>query len=228
MALAIAHRGDWSAAPENTLTAFEVAERAGADMIELDVRVTADGGVAVVHDPTLERVWADPRAVAAVTLDELRALRADGHGIPTLAETLEAVSAPLMVDYTLADVVEPALEAIEAAGALERVLFSGGNVEGHRRIRQLAPSARIALTWTEEDEPPPFDLLDELEAEFFNPYWRLATPAVVDAVHERGFKVSAWTVDDPGAMRRVGDGGVDAVTTNRLATLLELLAEARC
>lgn len=227
MALALAHRGDWSASPENTLAAFEAAERAGADMIELDVRRTADGGVAVVHDPTLDRIWGSARAVAAATLDEVRALRAESHGIPTLAEALEAVSIPVMVDYTLADVVEPALEAIEEAGAGDRVLFSGANVEGHRRIRALAPGARIALTWTER-EPPPFALLDELEAEFFNPYRELCTPAVVEAAHERGFKVSTWTVDDPAEMRRVLDAGADAVITNRLVTLLELLEEVRC
>lgn len=227
MTLALAHRGDWSAAPENTLAAFAAAERAGADMIELDVRLTADGGVAVLHDPTLDRVWDDPRAVAAVALDELRALCADGHAIPTLAEALAAISIPVMVDYTLADVVEPALEAIDAAGALERVLFAGGNVDGHRRIRELAPSARIALTWTDEGAPP-FSLLEELDAEFYNPHWQLLTPAVVDELHQRGLSVSAWTVDDPAAMRRVLDAGADAVTTNRIATLVELLAESRC
>jgi glycerophosphoryl diester phosphodiesterase len=227
VALAFAHRGDWSASPENTLAAFEAAERAGADMIELDVRRTVDGGVAVVHDPTLERIWGAPRAVAEASIEEIRALRAGGHCIPTLAETLEAVSAPLMVDYTLADVVEPALEAIEAAGALERVLFSGSNVEGHRRIRALAPAARIALTWTEQAAPP-VTLLDELEVEFFNPYWELCTAAVVESMHERGLKVSTWTVDEPAAMRRVLDAGADAVITNRLGALLGLLAEARC
>jgi len=227
MTLALAHRGDWSASPENTLAAFEAAERAGADMVELDIRLTVDGELAVVHDPTLDRIWADPRAVAAVTLDELRRLRADGHGIPTLAEALDAVSIPVMVDYTLADVVEPALAAIEEAGALERVLFSGGNFEGHRRIRELAPRARIAMTWTDE-EPPPEALLDELDPEFFNPYWQLCTPGVVETMHARGLKVSTWTVDDPAAMRRVVDAGADAVITNRIRTLVGLLEEAPC
>jgi glycerophosphoryl diester phosphodiesterase len=225
--LALAHRGDWSGCPENTLGAFRAAERAGADMIELDVRRTVDGAVAVLHDPTLERVWGSRGAVAAATLEELRGLRSGEHRIATLEEALAAISLPVMVDYTLADVVEPALAAVDAADARERALFSGGNVEGHRRLRSLAPDARIALTWTDA-KPPPDELLDELMVEFFNPPHELVDADVVDAMHERGLKVSTWTVDDPAEMRRVVDLGVDAVITNRIADLVALLAEARC
>lgn len=222
MPLALAHRGDWSEAPENTVAAFRAAERAGADMIELDVRRTVDGGIAVVHDPTLERVWGSPLAVADATLAELTEL-----GIATLAEALACVDSPVMVDFTVADVVEPALEVIREAGALERVLFSGGNVEGHRRIRELAPRARIALTWADR-ELPPDSLLESLGIEYFNPPWELVDAQLVEGMHDRGFKVSTWTVDDPAEMRRVVDCGVDAVVTNRVAELVALLAEAPC
>jgi glycerophosphoryl diester phosphodiesterase len=225
--LALAHRGDWSEAPENTLAAFAAAERAGADLVELDIRLTADGGLAVVHDPTLERVWGLPRAVAELSLAAAQELRVGGHGIPTLAEALDAVSVGVMVDYTLADVVEPALDAIRDAAAFERCLFSGSNVAGHRRIRELEPDARIALTWTQPD-PPSDALLDELAVEFFNPPHELVDPAVVDRMHERGTKVSTWTVDDEAEMRRVIDAGVDAVISNRIGALVSLLAEAKC
>jgi len=222
VALALAHRGDWSEAPENTVAAFRAAERAGADMIELDIRRTADGAVVVVHDPTLERVWGSPLAVADATLAELAQI-----GVATLAEALACVDLPVMVDFTMADVVEPALAVISEADALERVLFSGGNVAGHRRIRALAPAARIALTWTDR-EPPPAALLEELVVEYFNPPWERVDAVIVDAMHDRGYKVSTWTVDDPREMRRVVDCGVDAVVTNRVPELVALLAEARC
>ena len=222
MALALAHRGDWSEAPENTVAAFRAAERDGADMIELDIRRAADGAVVVVHDPTLERVWGSPLAVADATLAELAQI-----GVATLAEALACVDLPVMVDFTMADVVEPALAVISEADALERVLFSGGNVAGHRRIRALAPAARIALTWTDR-EPPPAALLEELVVEYFNPPWERVDAVIVDAMHDRGYKVSTWTVDDPREMRRVVDCGVDAVVTNRVPELVALLAEARC
>jgi len=222
VALALAHRGDWSEAPENTVAAFRAAERAGADMIELDIRRAADGAVVVVHDPTLERVWGSPLAVADATLAELAQI-----GVATLAEALACVDLPVMVDFTMADVVEPALAVISEADALERVLFSGGNVAGHRRIRALAPAARIALTWTDR-EPPPAALLEELVVEYFNPPWERVDAVIVDAMHDRGYKVSTWTVDDLREMRRVVDCGVDAVVTNRVPELVALLAEARC
>ena len=222
MALALAHRGDWSEAPENTVAAFRAAERDGADMIELDIRRAADGAVVVVHDPTLERVWGSPLAVADATLAELAQI-----GVATLAEALACVDLPVMVDFTMADVVEPALAVISEADALERVLFSGGNLAGHRRIRALAPAARIALTWTDR-EPPPAALLEELVVEYFNPPWERVDAVIVDAMHDRGYKVSTWTVDDPREMRRVVDCGVDAVVTNRVPELVALLAEARC
>jgi glycerophosphoryl diester phosphodiesterase len=222
VALALAHRGDWSAAPENTVAAFRAAERAGADMVELDIRRSADGAVVVVHDATLDRVWGSPLAVADATLAELSRI-----GIATLAEALACDDLPVMVDFTPADVVEPALAVISEADALDRVLFSGGNVAGHRRIRALAPAARIALTWTERDRPP-FALLEELGAEFFNPPWEHVDAALVDTMHDRGYKVSTWTVDDPREMRRIVDCGVDAVVTNRVPELVALLAEARC
>ena len=107
------------------------------------------------------------------------------------------------------------------------MLFSGGNVEGHRRIRELAPAARIALTWTDRD-PPPAALLEELCVEYFNPPWERVDEEIVAAMHGRGYKVSTWTVDDPLEMRRVVDCGVDAVVTNRIRELVALLAEARC
>jgi len=222
VALALAHRGDGSEAPENTVAAFRAAERDGAYMIELDIRRAADGAVVVVHDPTLERVWGSPLAVADATLAELAQI-----GVATLAEALACVDLPVMVDFTMADVVEPALAVISEADALERVLFSGGNVAGHRRIRALAPAARIALTWTDR-EPPPAALLEELVVEYFNPPWERVDAVIVDAMHDRGYKVSTWTVDDPREMRRVVDCGVDAVVTNRVPELVALLAEARC
>jgi glycerophosphoryl diester phosphodiesterase len=219
MPLALAHRGDWSEAPENSVAAFQAAERAGADMIELDVRRSADDGVVVMHDPTLERVWGSRLAVADATLDELCA-----QGAVALEDALACIDVPVMVDFTLADVVEPALAVIRD---LDRVLFSGGNVEGHRRIRELAPAARIALSWTDR-VPPPAALLEELGVEYFNPPWEHVDEKMVEAMHDRGCKVSTWTVDDPLEMRRVVDCGVDAVVTNRIRELVALLAEARC
>ena len=219
--LAIAHRGDPHAHTENTLDAFAAAVAAGADMIELDVRRTSDGVAAVVHDPTLERIWNVKRRVGELMMDEVR-----GLGIPDLATALDAIPADVqvMVDYEERPVAEPALEAVLAAGALERCVFSGDCYDGHRAVRAGAPRARIACTWTSET-PCPDALLDELGAEFWNPSGNILArrPDEIERMHARGTRVSVWTIDRREDMQFFLDLGVDAVITNRVGDLVGLL-----
>ncbi len=90
--------------------------------------------------------------------------------------------------------------------------------------RQMAPSARIALSW-EKRELPGAELLASTKPEWFNPHWRLATSRVVANMHAAGMGVSVWTVDRRWAMRRVLRAGVDAVITNQTARLVSLLGK---
>jgi glycerophosphoryl diester phosphodiesterase len=223
--LAIAHRGDPFAHRENTLDAFAAAVEAGADMIELDVRCTADGRAVVVHDPTLERLWNVRRRVGELTHTEIR-----GLGIPDLADALAAIPThvQVMVDYEEPQVAEPALDAVLEADALERCVFSGDCFDGHRRIRARAAGARIAATWT-SDEPISDALLDELGVEFYNPSGnRLGRdPSQIERMRARGTSVSVWTIDQRADMEFFLDLGVDAIITNRVATLVQLLG-VRC
>jgi glycerophosphoryl diester phosphodiesterase len=223
--LAVAHRGDPLSHRENTLAAFEAAVAAGADMIELDLRRTADGRTVVLHDVTLDRLWDLPRRVAELTHNEVCAL-----GIPDLAQALAAIpqGVQVMLDYEDEDVVEPALGDVVEADALGRVVFSGDCFAGHRRIRRLAPDARIAATW-DTDAPCPDELLDELAAEFYNPSGNVLgrDPDAVERMHARGTQVSVWTIDERADMELFVALGVDAIITNRVATLVELLG-ARC
>jgi glycerophosphoryl diester phosphodiesterase len=223
--VAIAHRGDPIGERENTLPAFAAAVRAGADMVEIDLRRSRDGEIVVLHDPTLARLWGVDRAVADLDADELAAI---GHGdvrIPLLRDVLAAVGVPLMVDFTSRAVVEGALEAVRAHGAMERCLFVTGNVEALRMLRALAPEARIGVTWVEPGLPPAA-VLAELAAEYWNPTFRLITPEHVDAVHALGRKVSTWTVDEPADMARVAAAGVDAIVSNRITDLRRFVDRA--
>ena len=219
--LAVAHRGDPIAHRENTPAAFAAAVQAGAGMIELDVRCTADGEAVVVHDPTLERIWGVATRVAEVRAADVRAL-----GIPDLAQALAAIpeSVQVMVDYEERGVAEPALDAVLAAGALDRCLFSGDCYDGHHAIRGRAPDARIACTWA-SDDPVSDALLDELGAEYWNPRGNVLAcdPTQIERMHARGTLVSVWTIDRREDMQFFLDLGVDAIITNRVAELVELL-----
>jgi glycerophosphoryl diester phosphodiesterase len=218
MPIAIAHRGDPIAERENTLPAFASAVSQGADMVEIDLRRTRDGEIVVLHDPTLARLWGLDRKVADLDLAALRDLGQGEEAIPTLREVLAEVHVPLMVDFTGGEVLEGALVAARHAGAMDRSLFVTGNVKALRRLRELAPEARIGLTWVAPDPPAPA-LLEELEAEYWNPTFRLITPERVAEVHRLGRKVSTWTVDKPRHMRRVIAAGVDAIVSNRIGEL---------
>jgi glycerophosphoryl diester phosphodiesterase len=216
--IAIAHRGDPIAARENTLPAFAAAVQQGADMVEIDLRRTRDGEIVVLHDPTLARLWGLEQKVTDLDLPALADLGRGSERIPSYCEVLAQVEVPLMVDFTGGDVVEGALRVTRQAGAMERALFVTGNVSALRRLRDLAPEARIGLTWI-EPEPPPPALLHELGAEYWNPMFRLITPERVADVHRLGLKVSTWTVDKPRHMTRVIEAGVDAIVSNRIGEL---------
>lgn len=219
---AIAHRGDPAGYRENTLPAFAAAAGLGADMVELDLRRTQDGHIVTLHDQTLERLWGLDTSVGELELADVQALGEREVRIPTFAQVLAAVPLPLMVDFTRREVVHEALGDVVRAGALNRSLFVSGNVEGLRMLRGISPEARIGLTWTEGTDPP-LNLLDELGAECWNPYYAFVTDAGVAAVHTAGRKVTTWTVDDEQDMAQVVSAGVDAVVSNRVAKLVAFL-----
>lgn len=218
-AAAIAHRGEPVGHRENTLPAFAAAVALGADWVEIDLRRTRDGAIVVLHDQTLERLWGLGASVGDVDLAEVVALGEGDVVIPTLADVLQAVPLPLMVDFTRREVVAGALEAVQSARALQRCLFVTGNVAALQQLRAASAEARIGLTWLEGPEPP-LPLLHELRAEYWNPMFGLLTAEGVDAVHQAGLRVSTWTVDSPEEMTRVLEAGVDAVVSNRIAALV--------
>ena len=191
-------------------------------MVEIDLRRTRDGQIVVLHDQTLERLWGVAASVGDLDLAEVTALGDGDLRIPTLRAVLDSVPLPLMVDFTRREVVPGGLEAVRAAGALDRALFVTGNVEALRQLRALSAAARIGLTWVESAEPP-LALLRELGAEYWNPMFGFVTPGGVATVHEAGLRVSTWTVDEPADMTRVLDAGVDAVVSNHIAALVARL-----
>jgi glycerophosphoryl diester phosphodiesterase len=217
--VAIAHRGEPVGHRENTLPAFAAAVALGADMVEIDLRRTRDGAIVVLHDQTLGRLWGLEASVGEVDLADVAALGDGAVRIPTLEKVLQAVPLPLMVDFTRREVVAGGLQAVRAAGALERCLFVTGNVEALQQLRAASAEARIGLTWLDGPEPP-LALLRELGAEYWNPWFGLITADGVDAVHQAGLQVSTWTVDATEEMAGVLDDGVDAVVSNHIGALV--------
>lgn len=224
MTLAIAHRGDPRGFPENTLAALRSAETLGADIIEIDVRLTADGHLILLHDHTLARIWGLEKPATEVSLSEIRDLRVAGERIPTLEEALAAVRVPVMVDFTEEEEGYAIGQALRTY-VPERVLVSSGNIAGLRHIRAASPHVPIALTWKQSAFPPD-ELLQRLQPRYLNPYFELAHARWITDAHARGVLVSVWTVDHVPQMRALAQSGADAITTNEIGALRRVLDEA--
>jgi glycerophosphoryl diester phosphodiesterase len=221
MTIAVAHRGDPLAARENTLAALESAVARGADMVELDCRVSADGQVVLLHDDTFLRLWGVNSRPGDLSWAQIRSLGSGAVRVPLLADALDRVPVEVMVDAADAVALVAALDVVRRAGALGRCLFVG-DLAGLLAVRDAAPAARIGLTWTDV-RLPDTDLLHRLRPEYFNPYWKLVNASVVAAMHRKGLAVSAWTVDDPEAMATLAAAGVDALISNQIGCLVDVL-----
>lgn len=252
-----AHRGASARAPENTLEAFRLAVEAGAGGLELDVHMTLDKEIVVIHDATVERTTEGSGVVAEMKLDELHALdagycfspdggrthpyRGRGLRIPTLAEVYEQFPAACVnvdIKGSLPGAEEAVMRVIREAGAEERSLVVSEHHAVVRRFRRVS-GGRIS-TGASRLETGAFYLLSRLRLErLFRPPCAalqvpvehkgltLVTQRFVEAAHSRGVRVDAWTINEPGEMRRLLDLGVDVIMTDRPQTLASVLRGRR-
>jgi glycerophosphoryl diester phosphodiesterase len=224
-----AHRGASAYAPENTLPAFLLAERMGADGVELDVQLTADGEVVVIHDETMERTTDGTGAVAELTLAELRRVDAcNGLGeyagtvIPTLAEVFTALApGRLTINVELKALtefrpgIEPVVaELIAAHDLADRIVVSSFNHYSLKTLQQLAPTLRLGLLLA-ENLYLPWEYAAEFGAAAIHPRWEvLRVPGMVEYARAAGIAVHPWTVNTEADLAWVFGLGVDAVITD--------------
>ena len=222
--LVIAHRGASARAPENTLAAFELAARLGADAIELDAQRCASGEVVVLHDDTLARTTGRVGLLRETAWNVLRTLDAGrGERIPLLAEVLAQTPPTLLVNVELKcddlddrGLTAATLRVIAAGGAEERVLLSSFNPLCLFRARTLAPRLPRALLF-ERSAPWPLRralAAGPLGAVALHPQAVLASEAAVRGWRARGYAVAAWTVDDVEQARRLWRWGATGIITN--------------
>ncbi|MFD1547654.1 glycerophosphodiester phosphodiesterase [Nonomuraea guangzhouensis] len=239
---AIAHRGASAYAPENTIAAFQLAGKLGADGFELDVQETKDHALVLMHDTTLsrttdvERIFPGraPWRVGDFTLAEIRKLDAgswfadkyDGEPVPTLEETLHEMDGSGL--SLLLEIKEPALyPGIEGRVADElrrntswlssgRLIVQSFSWASMRTFHRAMPDVPIGLLGT----PSVADLpkLAAYASHINPPYGNLSTQ-YVRRVHSLGMAVFAWTVDNPDTIRRLIAYGVDGIITNKPDTL---------
>ena len=237
--LVAAHRGGAALWPENSLLAFRSALALGVDALELDLHLTADGEVVVLHDPSLDRTSTGTGAVRDLKLADLAAVRlksregaVTAERVPTFAQVLDLVaptSAELLPEIKVDanrqryDGIEgKVLALIRARGLRSRTTIQAFQVETIRRLRELEPKARtmllVARGDVERDRARPAEAVRrarELGATDLGMNHRLIDTDVMSAARAAGIRVAAWTPNEEADIRRMVELGVDMVMSDR-------------
>jgi glycerophosphoryl diester phosphodiesterase len=219
--LKIAHRGASGIEPENTLAAFQKAIEMGVDGIELDVHLTSDGEIIVIHDDTLERTTTGSGIVGQMTLQQIRSFRcANNERIPTLSETLHLIDRQSMVNIELkgADTNGPVVQLIEQFVAeqdwhFDLFLVSSFDWNALQHVRKMNPAIPVGvLTATDIDLAIGF--AEFINAETIHAYYHLLDAGNVAQMQRKGFEVLTWTVNEPSDIDNARSYNIDGIITD--------------
>jgi glycerophosphoryl diester phosphodiesterase len=227
--LVIGHRGASAEAPENTLAAFGLAAEQGADGVELDVRLAADGNVVVIHDDTVDRTTGGQGKVHSLTSQELQALDAGmEQGIPTLDDVFLTFGPSLLFNVELKDfglsdggLAVAVADRIAAYHLENQVVVSSFNPLAIRRARRhLSRTTMVAVIW---DSGPRWLRHLAAQTEADHPHYSLVDEAFMAWAREKGYRVHVWTVDEPAEALRLAALGVHGIITNKPRLIREAL-----
>jgi glycerophosphoryl diester phosphodiesterase len=237
-----AHRGGSAIAPENTLAAFEMGLRVGADGLELDVHLSADGVPVVVHDATLERTTNAAGPVSARAAAELAGVdagwhfagprgdfpfRGQGLGIPTLRDVLSRHrGVPIIIEMKIdsEEMGQRVAADIRAAGADDSVCAAGYGTTSAASVRRALPHVATSASHAEvrlavyrswggwPAKHPPFGGYQVPE---HAGRIRIVSPRFIRHAHAAGLEVQVWTVDTEAEMERMLAWGADGLISNR-------------
>jgi len=229
-----AHRGLSGEYPENTMISFQHAAEARFDGIELDVQLTRDGQLVVIHDETVDRTTDGSGKVLSYSLAELRQLNAakvkprsaDVARIPSFEEYCEWAAdqgrdAPFVTNIELKssiiyypEIEEKTFEMLQRYGLENRVFFSSFNHLSILRMKQIAPSIPCGALVEEQGLMFAGFYCERFGFDYFHPGLPSVTEGGVAECHAHGIPVHVWTVDAPADLARMRDYGVDGVFTN--------------
>lgn len=233
----IAHRGASADAPENTLAAFRKGWEL-TDAVELDVHVTADGKLVVMHDDNTKRTTGVDYKIAATTAENIRTLDAGkwkgtqfvGERVPFLYEVLDAMPAgkKLVIELKAGmPVVEPVKEAVLASGKMKQCIAIGFDFKAVAAFKKLMPSVPAYWLTGKIDSMQYTVMIDSVKRagiDGINVHYGTATPGLAAACRKARMPLLVWTVNDPEIALRMRDLGVTAITTDKPAMVHDLLA----
>lgn len=226
--LVLAHRGASGYAPENTMPAFEKAIEQGADGFELDVQMTKDGEIVVIHDETIDRTSDGKGWVKDYTLEELRKFNFnrthkeyEHADIPTMREVFELVKPTNLVinievktGVVFYPIEEKLLALTKEFGMEDRVFYSSFNHYTVKKIHELDPSTVVGFLYGDG----PIDMPAYGEKHGVNALhpalYNLQYPGFVEECKKKGLKLHVWTVNEEKYVKMCMDAQVDSVITN--------------
>jgi glycerophosphoryl diester phosphodiesterase len=235
--LIFGHRGASAYAPMNTLPAFELAVVQNADGVELDVHLSKDKQLIVLHDFTVDHTTNAKGFARDMTLAELKALDAGswksdqyaGVQIPTLDEVFEAVGQKLYINVEIkseteeTDGVEQAVaDCLQRNNMQERVIVSSFNPLALKRFREIMPDVPIGYLYM-PDYQPFAEVMKTLPHEARHPHHPMIDRAYMDWAKTNSYRVNTWTVNDPVRAVELRDLGVDAIITDTPDVMREAL-----
>lgn len=228
--MVIAHRGASLHAPENTMAAFLLALQHGADGIELDVQITADGHVVVCHDRTLDRTTTGTGPVSTHTLKEILDLDAGsyfapdfaGERVPTLREVLQNIADHVLINIELKTIIrswhtlsEAVVSMIRELNSVRRVVVSSFNPMALRRVRCIAPEIPVGLIIAPM-QPKWLRILFSrmVSYDILHPNRGLIDEEMIQRQQRDGNRVVVWTLNEPAEIEKFVRFGVDGLITD--------------
>jgi len=238
-----AHRGACALAPENTISSFELAVTHQTDAVELDAKLSKDGVVMVIHDPTLERTTNGSGKVNEHTLAELKALDAGskfntkyaGEKIPTLEEVFEAIGKKVLVNVELTnysspkdDLIARVAEVVKRQKMQDRVLFSSFIPKNLKMMKELLPDTPVALLCLEGlgGLLSRSIFLTNVSPSIIHPYLTDVDPMYVRMEHRRHRRVHVWTVNADQDIKHMLAMRVDGIFTDDPQKARKLMAKS--
>nr|WP_272890879.1 glycerophosphodiester phosphodiesterase [Stutzerimonas sp. S1] len=235
------HRGAKGEAPENTLTSFQQCLQHGVSRCELDLHLSRDGELMVIHDPTLKRTTGRRGKVAQHSAEELAGYdaRLGGPGwkqpcpIPRLSELFENCAFEhwqLEVKSASRDRAARTVLAIKALAErhqlLDRITVTSSSREVLRALKRLAPAISRGLV-AEYAWLDPLKVARHYGCDLLALKWTLCTPERLAKAQQQGLHVSVWTVNEPALMRRLADFGADSLITDFPGVAVATLGTSR-
>jgi glycerophosphoryl diester phosphodiesterase len=234
------HRGAMGYAPENTFASFERAVALGVDAIEIDVHLTADGEVVVIHDPALDRTTDGEGMVGEKTLAELETLDAGAHfapefagqRIPTLGEMLAWARGKCVVDVEIKGgpwpypgIEERVVDLIRRHGMVDQTIVISFEHPTVARVKALAPEIAAGTLWNCRPMDP-VAVAQAAGANAIMPMWPFCDADTVERAHAAGLSVHPWATSEPPVIDYLIGLGVDSICSNHPDVVVQAIARA--